>query len=277
MRIFTAFSIALIAALVLLPAGAFAFITQSEADIRVGETPKDYTFTVENKSAATKALVLSFVMPSRHEVIAKPQWVGAKSTGQVKIRIYPDSRLEGTTYTAKIKAELGGDIAEKVLTINYIAEDKCTIDTRAGFADYNQGPSKIALTFTNGSYKAKAIELAGISGAPQDWKLEGGNTFTIGPFETRQFETGLERKSPFSGGLGLVFRCAGTEFTQKIDVSAPKKGDEGAFAGFAVLAEGIASADFAFILDAFLIIIAAVLLIAFIARLVHFMGRGAKQ
>ncbi len=273
---------------------AFALV-EGPSFIRVGENVQEIPFYAKNDSATEKYLEAEFTIPSKHEIASKPEWIGANSKGEVKVRIYPEERLEDTTYTGKAMFNLGGDISEKIISIEYAKEDSCpsvvgsTFTERPGADAAKAGgskgaePSKFIFTVKNSSYKPKVLKLLAIEGAPQDWKISGAGTrgtYSIGAFETRKFEAAIEGQSAFTGEASFRFGCSGKEIVQKQQIKAGNVQGDGAGAGsgilsgFAVFASSIHPADVEFILDAFLAIIAAVLLIAFIARLVNFANRN---
>ncbi|GEM_PF-6797697 len=274
-----AFSFAL---LILLAAASFAFTVDSPSRISVGETPQDYTIRIENTSTLTKPLTAEFILPSRFDILEQPQFIGPKGKGEIRIRIYPEERLEGTEYTGKITLTLGGDVAEKIITISYFSENGCTIDARSGFAPAKaQGTAGNAdfietFTFTNNSYKSKKLTLIGMKGGQQGWKASAAGAFEVGPFETRSFEVPIDAPSAFDGRLEFIFSCANSQLSKKQDVSVKQGAGAGTdviASGFAVISGAMKSSEAEFILNAFLVVIAAVLLIAFIARLVNFANR----
>ena len=271
------------ALLIVLAAGSFAFVTDSPSYLSVGERPQDFSIQLENTSTVNKPLLAEFTLPSKFEVLEKPDFVRAKGKAQIRFRVYPQQSLEGTSYTGKIRLTLGGDVAEKIVTARYFSENGCTIDAQSGFAPVGtkaQGAADAGfvetLTFTNGSYKPKTLRLTQMRNAPQDWKTPGGQAFEVGPFETRSFSIPITAQSAFEGKIAFVFNCADSQLIKRQDVSVKMAAgaDSNVIAsGFAVVAGAIKSGEGEFILNAFLLVIAAVLLIAFIARLVNFLNR----
>ncbi len=290
---------------ILLGGKAIALSIDGPSYLSVGETPQDYSFFIENSSSSRKQLDVSLVAPGRQEFVSKPKSIGPKSKGEVRLRFFPESAFKGTSYTAKIAANLGSENVVKNLTISYASddEDRCTVELKPkeplinGKEGTGKNAISVAFAAKNASYKPKKLTLTEMKGGPQDWRaMAGGNgkaeqginvgngagnealaEFGIGGFEERAFVIWVEGQSAFDGELEFIFDCAGEKISVRQEVSASEAEDKGngtdMLSGFAVVLQDIGSKDFEFALNAFLVIIAAVLLIAFIARLVHFVNR----
>lgn len=266
---------AMAAIFVLLLSGtASALATQATGYVNIGETPQEYSFLVENTSAIKKTLKVSFTAPTKTELSKKPAFVGANSSEEVAIRIYPQEGFEGSTYTGKLFIDLGGDVAEKIVTLTYTAEDSCPVEVTI---NSDKNTNKVGISFRNNSFKEKKIELIAVKAGEANWAMTGERRFEVNGFETRAFETSIERPMGFNGEAGFVFKCGNAGFTKKHNFEASGKNSfEGAISGFAVAAQA-ASKDIDFITSVFLGVIAAVLLLAFIARLARVTHRNNRE
>lgn len=253
------------AGILLVTIGAHAATIEGlQQDITIGEIPLELSFKVSNDSPTAKQLTISATMPTKYEVVASRS-LRPNSTETVKIRIFPESGFEGSTYTGQIVIDLGGNRAEKNVQLTYERQDSCSVKADASIS----GDGKATITLQNQSYKRKTVELLAVKGVPNDWTFTGNKAFNFGPYEKRNYELTVKRQGMFEGEAEFVFKCGQEEFSEKTPV---KFTGEGTISPFAVIGSIAKAADINFMIDAFLVIIAAILLIAFIARMVRILA-----
>jgi len=264
------FGFAIVAIALIFAAGlASAAVSAMPREITIGQAAYDFSFYAQNNTAIRQPLVAEFAFPTKFTIIKKPQWIEANSRQNVIVRIFPQKGFEGTTYTGTVKISVGADVAEKNVLINYILEDECQVRAQTEI----DGSGKATIALTNNSYNPVQVALEEIRNVPADWKISGNTDFSLGAFETKSFEVQLERNSGFTGDAKFVFSCGEAEFTQTAQVSYQ---DRGIPATIFAMVSG-ASAEGEFVLDMFLVIVASILLIAFIARMVKFLNDGKQN
>ncbi|MAG18412.1 MAG: hypothetical protein CL944_02980 [Candidatus Diapherotrites archaeon] len=251
----------------LLSTGASAFVNSLENTISVGESAYELSYTVENTSNIRQPLTVDYDLPTYFEIIKQPNYVNANSTQEIVVKILPQQGFEGTTYTGMISINLGGNRAEKRVSISYLRENNCVVEREVSLIE-----NKVRITLENNSYKDKTIKLSEVRNLPNDWAITS-TSFVLNGFEKNTYELELQKGSSFDGTLEFVFECQGNLFTNKVEVE--HEGND--FTGFAIIGSALESVDSELIIDIFLVIIAAILLIAFIARLVRILNSGGKQ
>lgn len=254
------------AALLLLAATAGAFVTGLETSIDIGETGKELSFLVENKSNIKQPLTINYDFPSDFTVILQPSFVRANSKDEVKVKIFPNEDLGGSTYNSMINIKVGTNKAEKTITLNYLNTDVCTVNIDVNFEN-----KMFVINLENESFKEKNIRLTNIEGI--DWEVDKFDTTVLGN-TTKTIELEIENISNFTGEVEFTFDCKGTPIKKTVNVEYEEPGIGVAFTGFAVLEEGF---NFEFLFDVLLALIAAVLLVTFIARLVKILNQKEKQ
>lgn len=257
-----------IVALLLLTATAGAFVTDLETSIDIDETGKELSFLVENKSNIKQPLTINYDFPSEFTVIQQPSFVRANSKDEVKVKIFPNESLVGTTYNSMISIKVGTNKAEKNITLNYLNTNVCTINVDVNFEN-----KRFIVEFENESFKEKSIKLTNITGIPSNWEINEFDTTVLGN-TTKTIELEIENISPFTGEIEFTFDCKGTQITKTTNVEYEEPGIGIGFAGFAVLEEGF---NFEFLFDILLALVATVLLVTFIARLVKVLNQKEKQ
>ncbi len=267
-----------LAAILLFCASASAGVTGLENSIMVGESAYKLSFFVDNASGVKLPLSVEFHFPSEYSVVKGPAFVAAKSNkGEVVVKVFPKKGLEGNTYTGTIIIDLGGNRAEKNIAITFFEEDSCPLEARITA----QENGSIKLSLENKSYKSKTVQLSAVKGLPSGAAIEGVKEFSLGAFEKRDYELTVKSGSGFEADAEFEFTCKGV--ANPATVSEPAKikygqgnGSADASTGFAVFGlGGIAGGEL--LVDAVLVLVAAVLLIAFIARMVKILTAGKKQ
>ena len=256
----------------LLAGNALGEVSGIAEKIAITESPYELSFTVTNETDAKKPLLVLVNVPGKSEVLKYPEEIGAFASQKITAKIFPSVQLEGSTYTGTVNVNIGGQITQKKITIQYFASDNCTVFSSAQFRE-----GKIALTLDNNSYKPKKIEFVRAEKLPADWQVSP-KTIDLGAFEKRQTVLDTKTGSDFNGTAELILKCHGKEIVQKVQVS--HKNPAGPATGLASLSFPkleFPNFDLPLLLDVFLAIVAGILLIAFIARLVKFLNTEAKK
>jgi len=256
-------------ALLLIMGSTSAFVSNLENEITVGETPYLLSFKVENKSNLNQPLFVDYDLPTDYEIVKQPGSIRAESEEEIVVKILPQSGFEGTTHIGTIYLEVNGQKSDKLITINYKRENNCTVERQVELEK-----DEVTIILTNNSYKDKTMKLIEIKGLPSDYELKGRTSFVLNSFERNTYKFELVKGAPFRGELEFVFECQGQTFTNKLEADFE---EDGLFSGLAVFGSAMSAVDSAIILDIFLVIIAAILLIAFIARLVRVLNTRGKQ
>ncbi len=250
---------------------ASAAVSAVPSQITVGESPREISFFATNTTGIRQQFEAEFSFPTKFTIIKKPQWIESGARENIVLNIFPQHGFENTTYVGTIKVTIGGDVAEKNVILNYLNQNECSVQSKTTIA--NSGDVTILLK--NNSYRPKSVTLVEIRNVPADWKITGNTQFSIGPFEQKTFGTKLEMNSALNGNAVFVYKCANTEFTESVKVEHKDGGIPASM--FAVFGQASTMANGEFMLDLFLVIIAAILLIAFIARLVRIVNRDLEQ
>ena len=156
-----------------------------------------------------------------------------------------------------------------------------------GTFDEKENKFTIRTELENNGIIAEKVELKAVRGIPDDWKVEGTRRAEVEGESLKSFETVIKPGSNYTGKAELVYEC-GAFTVERIVIlkfrgplentfEGLATGFAGLFGGFS-LPEGITGLALpdgmaGLVIDFILIIVAAVLLIAFIARLVKRMGR----
>ncbi|PIN85348.1 MAG: hypothetical protein COV47_02650 [Candidatus Diapherotrites archaeon CG11_big_fil_rev_8_21_14_0_20_37_9] len=250
----------LIAILLLTSTASAAVLTNFNGTASIGETPKEINFIVENTTNTKQPFSINVNFPAKTN-IAAPKWIEAGAKETITVTIYPEETLEGQTYRGTVSAELGGNKAEKEVTLIFSKINACTVS-----AETYQNNDAIKAAFKNNSFKSKTVYLEKINNVPDNWTF-GKKSFVLGPYEEREFDLEITKGSSFSGEAELVYNCLNSEIKNTVQIEHK---EEGYFTGFAILSQNQNKGEeLPMIIDIFLAIIAAILLIAFIARLVR--------
>ncbi|HZX34846.1 MAG TPA: hypothetical protein VFF09_05715 [archaeon] len=275
------FLITAIAVLALFSSAAFgAVVSGFENSIIVGERPHEFSFYAENDSATKQPLTVEFNFPAKVVAENMPEYIPANSSSKVSVLIYPEKSLEGSSYKGMVLIDVGGNKAEKNVSIDFRREDSCTVKAEAQESDEGA-----LVKFSNSSFKTKSLSLVEAKNLPSDWSVAGEKEFVLGSFEEKSFGIALEKGSSFEGAIEFVFSCADGSSSAEAEMKHESAGMFSGLSGMAVfVADGISGfggaaggADSQFIIDAVLAIVAAILMIAFVARLVKVLYRRERQ
>jgi len=251
--------------LLLICSSASAFVTSFDGGARIGESPYELSFFVENTDSVKRPLFITYNFPVDYELVNQPSWVGANSKEKIIVKLIPEYDLQGTEYLSTVSIVLGSNKSEKNIRLSFFNQDNCTINSSIST------DNGLEFYFENTSFKSKEIKLVEIKAVPKDWKINGSTLFVLNGFESRNYSIDLVKNSSFSGVAEFVFSCENTSFSKKVEF---EHGTTDSFAGFAILGglEGIIDSELILIL--FLVIIASIFLLAFIARLVRILNNS---
>jgi len=251
----------------------------------VRNVPSEVSFTVTNTSTVPRELEMTINMPGRHEVLRDPGVIAAGATEEVVISILPEEKFEGSEFVGTIMLKLGNDTAEKNLKIVYARARTCVVSI-APLGSFDEAANKFTIDtqLTNNGVEAAEVELSAIKGIPSDWKVGGDRKAGVRAGETRNIQTTLTPGSDYAGQAQLVYNCDGFAI-ERIVVVKFERPITSAFdnigAGFASLFGGTggdgAGFDWGLAINVILILLAAILLIAFIARMVKMLDRQENQ
>jgi hypothetical protein len=262
---------------------ASAFVGEFNNYIVVRNVPSEFSFTVTNNDPVARLLEMQILLPGRYEVISNPGTIDAGATEDVVIRLLPEKKFEGSEFEGNIFLKLGSNTAEKNLKIFYTKSKTCAVSIAPlGSFDANTNKFTVSTGLENNGIENERVELKVIRGIPDDWKVEGQRSTEIDAGEKKSFDTTLIPGSNFTGQAQLVYQCGDFVVERIVIVKFerplnPLQGPFAAATGFFSLLGNIKfdmpGGLTGIVLDAILIIVAAVLLIAFIARVVHRIGR----
>jgi hypothetical protein len=249
---------------ILLASIAASQIVGFQDTISIGETPYEYIFHVINNSNEQKPLLIEYHFPVKYEKISQPVFIEPQTQEQIKIKIYPSKKLEGSTYVGTIKVQIGSEFAEKNLIMEFKKENKCTIKPEAEF----DSSGSVKLKLVNPSYNQKSIELKSIKG-PNDWEIIGDKNFIINPNEIKETSTKIKMKTTYSGSVVFVFSCHNEEILAEAKIEHFEKDVLQQITGLFTASQFKIDAT-SLAINLLLGIVAAILLLAFIARLTKF-------
>lgn len=258
-----------VAALALLCINVSAFTSDIPSEIKFHEVPKDLSFTVTNTEGTDRELSVTPVFPVEHLFLENPGTVLANETKTVKIRFFPRKDLLGTQFTGTLKVSMGISNAEKNIKMEFLPQNACPVSIDTAIEVKENGFEKIFVLNSklfNHKQENVVISLSEVQGLPKNWKTEAVEGVRLGSMQNGLYMVTLFPGENFDGEVSLVFNCDGFKENRAARISFD--GQKDFFSGFA----GLFSFDFfsgGFLLNAFLVLLAAVLLIAFISRLVR--------
>ncbi|MEW6295038.1 MAG: hypothetical protein AB1467_01940 [Candidatus Diapherotrites archaeon] len=227
------------------------------------QEPQTISFTVENDSGFTEELNIEISAPVRSEVMNAPEDLMPEEKALIQIKFYPEKRFIGSTYESTITIALGEISEKKNLTLKFNERNECPIDLSATQKNKTVNGAEVIqlnVSISSNSSEDLTVKFYGIKGLPSNWLYEPQNkSLSIEGNAEKSLLLTISPKSTFTGSAFINFKCLGFEKSKKVDLNFSQ-------AGFASgLVTAISGMPW---LDIILIIIAALLLIAFIARLV---------
>lgn len=270
------FAFLAIALLMVFSAGAHALALGLPGTVEFHGVPVELSFVVQNSENVSRPLEVRVFLPVEYQFEQKPGTVKAGGAAIVKLKLFPRPELIGSRYTGTIAASMGIAEAEKNFSLVFLPQNSCPVLIVSKAAEQERNGQKIFLVssrIVNETKEEQRISLEAINGIPADWKIDAEPLEKIGPEEQLVHTITLLPAEAFDGAIELVYRCG--EFTEKKSVKIVFAGQKDFLAGFASLF----SFDFAsgeLVLNALLILIAAVLLIAFISRMVRKVSAGRE-
>ncbi len=249
---------------------AHAFVNNFPDEILIKNTQTQLSFSVTNTENIARKLSIEISAPTEFEYLEKPATILAGQTKQVKIVFYPKDNLNESVFNAKATIKLGINNAQKNFTISFLKENSCPaeIDTTVTKGRQNN-EFTIFSEVKNQSNSDVSFNLQTISGLPTDWSFSTENTVLLAPLETRVIQTKINAQSSFEGNAELIFECE--NFVKKIQIYIKHENNSptGLFSlGFLQWEDN----GGVMLFNAFLVAIAAVLLLMFISRLVRILA-----
>lgn len=242
--------------------------------VEFNQFPKELVFTVSNSYSTAQALGVKLFAPVDYEIVgALPNSIDANKSAEIKMLLYPKTEFIGIQQKANLQISLGSNIETMEITLKFYALDEFPAEININ-SNYSIGKDAneflIDIALQNKSVQDIEVEFSGIGGIPSDWDAEP-KTFKlkIPALQSISQTIALKPGSSFDGNAVLNFSALGFGHSENM---ALKYDTIGALAGFAALFPEISSE---FALDVLLAIVAALLLISFIARMVHRM-QGKK-
>ncbi len=232
-------------------------------------TPVELSFAVRNAENVSRPLEINVFLPVEHQFVQKPGTLKAGETAAVKLMLFPRPELIGSRYTGTISVSMGLVAAEKNFSLVFLPQNSCPVIINSKVTEQESSGQKVFLVnsrLVNETMARQWISLEKINGLPLGWKIDAEPLAKIGPQEQAVQLITLTPAGQFDGAAELVYRCGA--FTEKRNVKIAFSPQNDFLAGFASLFSfDFFSGEFA--LNALLILVAAVLLIAFISRMVR--------
>lgn len=263
---------------------ASAFVGEFNNYLVVRNVPTEFSFTVTNNDSVERFLEMEILMPGNFDVVRNPGTIEAGATEDVVIRLLPEKTFEGSEFAGSIFLKLGSNTAEKNLKIFYTKSKTCAVSIAPlGAFDANTNKFTVKSQLENNGVTIESVELKAIRGIPGDWKVEGERSAVVDAGENKTFETVLVPGSNFTGQAELVYECGEFVVERIVIVKFERPPVPDAYAaatGFFTMLGNVKlempGGLTGLIIDVVLIVVAAVLLIAFIARIVHRIERKEK-
>ena len=231
--------------------------------------PVELSFTVQNAENVSRPLEVHVFLPVEYQFEQKPGIVLAGETATVKLKLFPRPGLVGSRYTGTIAVLMGITEVEKNFSLVFLPQNSCPVTISSKVTEQESGFQKVFLASSRLVNETKAeqrISLEKINGLPAGWKIDAEPLAKIGPEAQLVHAITLVPAEAFNGTAEIIYRCG--PFTEKKSVKIAFAGQKDFLAGFA----SIFSFDFfsgELALNVLLVLIAAVLLIAFISRMVR--------
>ena len=259
-------------AFILVFSSAQAAVRGIPTSIEFHETVEQIEFSVSNDSGSTQLLEVQLFLPVDYDFLDKPEFVEAGESATVKVALYPREDLIGTVYNSMIVVSLGNDVYELPVRVSFEENQECQLvyKARSRTQDVN-GLTElyVDIEIYNPYPKAMDVEFRGINGLPFGWSYSPANTtITIAALEKQGISVELTAGSAFDGNAFVLVSCPGfDDVEERVEISHEGTGILSGFFAFGNLFD---DSEFALeiILDVLLALVAAVLLIAFIARFV---------
>jgi hypothetical protein len=251
-------------------ANAFT-ITEFPSEITISETPKRFSFLIENNSGFEKEVTIQYFVPAQVEQTYIPEKISGGKTDRITITIYPNEELTGSSYNASMNIKLGSKTEKRNFTVLFTPLTACPATIFATSNKTNlHTPEKsfVEIFAQNNGTKNITIKIKEIKGAPADWKFGYPEEFTLNAFETKNLQINITPKTGFEGEIELIFECREEEIKEKIYLKYEGKKKETAdvITGFFTLMNNTANENT--IINAVLFLLVAVLLVSFVSRFV---------
>ncbi len=255
-----------------------AFVSSVPQSIVFNEIPHGLSFSVSNMDSVARELNVQVFLPIQYEFVQKPSRIAAGATETVSIKLFPRRELVSQEFIGTINVVLGSKVAQKSIRLKFLGQTMCPVSINAQLKEVEgtQGKSfEIISKLENHKQEVVEVSFEKISGIPSDWAVKADELKEIGPFEKIVHKVLVTPNSSFDGEADVFFNCDG--FTEKRTVLFSHKQNDffTAIGLVGLFSTGFIGNDF--LLNALLVLIAAILLIAFISRLVRKLSVQASQ
>ncbi|MFH1587163.1 MAG: hypothetical protein ABID38_04860 [Candidatus Diapherotrites archaeon] len=253
--------------LILLFASVSAVVSDLPSYITIRNSPMEISFTVSNPTSLKKALDVEVFSPVSYQVTEKAQWVDPNSSETVKIKFIPRGDLIGTRYAGKIIVTLGSEKTEHEVSFFFTGEDSCPVKAAVSKIESEEDgihSIKLFVYFKNDSVEEQEVGGISLEGIPGDWSYSGEETLIVPAQGNAETTLEISPGSSFNGEAEFVYSCRGFENREKVNIE--HEGSAGITGLFGALDLELFSVWL--LVDLFLFVVAAILLIAFIARFI---------
>ena len=235
------------------------------------DVPEVLEFTVKNNSSYTVPIEVVVALPSEYEITRGSDFVDAESTVDFSIKIMPKENLKGSFYKGLIIVKAGREEVKKNIDITFA---DVTAEAVEITLDYEEEEEKIVVNgeIDNKSVKERVITLKE-NNLPENWTVSFED-ITVGAESRKDFSFEIKPGSDFEGEGIFTFEFDGVEVNETIDLNYHSTADNFGFAGFLVVGGMQAFGGLELVIDVVLAIVAALLLVAFISRLVKRYSNG---
>lgn len=239
-----------------------ALISDLPNSITFFEEERSISFEVENDSGGTQNLNIRIYSPIAYEIKGSKSFLENGEKSIVEVTFFPQEKLLDSVYETTILVELGKEIKQEKISMSFNKRNFCPIEFHA-----RQNKEILELTAKNNSFQKMEFQIKGFKEG--EWKIEE-KTLLLEGKEEKKFELNID--GSVTGKNFVLIQCTGI---QEVPVELQGRRINQLF-----------DATGAFVLGSFgemleplnlvLVIVAAVLLIAFISRLVKRLNEGKK-
>lgn len=238
--------------------------------IRFFGEPKEMGLLIENPFDEKKALEIELFSPIEYDFPeGVPSYIKAGEELKLMVKFYPREELTGSVYESTLLIRIGGEEVEKSITMEFNKRFSCPVSFSFNYNTLQKNGEdviELIVSLENTSLNETKLSFAGIEGLPEDWEVRPEKKLiSLDGLEEREFIIIITPKSSFEEKATVNFFCSGFELKKDLRINYQPNGT--LLPGLASLF-GPSSLPSMNLFDVFLVFIAAVLLIAFISRLV---------
>ncbi len=265
---------ALLVFLCLIAGNAYAGVLVSPETVNFsGPAPERLTITVENDTGFDKDLSVEFFAPRELEatfLTKAPEKLEAGEKARIIISLEPEISLSDSAYTGTLIVKMDEMETEKKVELVFSKFKANPVDFSLEATGVEEGEFKIIAHLKNHSNEEVKAWFLGLQGMPLGWSHEvQRESFSIrGRGEGDYFIT-VKPSGGFEGEITAAFKANGLELKKSVEVSVEGETPSAGFFSFTGLLAGFAEGGSIFLIDLVLAVVAAILLIAFLSRLVQ--------